>query len=96
MNIKTVNERSQVRQQGKNGKKVIRKKRRGSENIMEREKNMQVNKNGIDHTVKKIVYEQFQMIIKGIEIKTFKLFKTELKDYEKFNKKKNWNMSGNF
>lgn len=53
MNIKTVNERSQVRQQGKNGKKVIRKKRRGSENIMEREKNMQVNKNGIDHTVKK-------------------------------------------
>lgn len=91
MNIKTVNERNQVRQQGKNGKK-----RRGPENIMERERNVQVNKNGIDHTVKKIVYEQFQMIIKGIEIKAFKLFKTELKDYEKFNKKKNWNMSGNF
>lgn len=48
MNIKTVNERNQVRQQGKNGKK-----RRGPENIMERERNVQVNKNGIDHTVKK-------------------------------------------
>lgn len=58
MNIKTVNERSQVRQQGKNGMKVIRKKRRGSENIIERERNVQVNKNGIDHTEKK-VYESF-------------------------------------
>lgn len=33
--------------------KVIREKRRGSENIIERERNVQVNKNGIDHTVKK-------------------------------------------